>query len=47
MDWFMSFNATGPVKHGVPGMVYRTLATSGYPLEYLVSAYSLQHGCCR
>jgi hypothetical protein len=32
------------VKHCVPGPVYRTLATSGYPIEYLVSAYSLQHG---
>jgi len=34
-----------PVKHCVPGPVYSTLATSGYPLEDLVSAYSLQHAC--
>jgi hypothetical protein len=42
MDWFMTFYRNYPVKHCVPGQVNRTLTTSGYTLEYLVSAYSLQ-----
>ena len=31
------------VQDGVPGTVHRTLAASGYPLEYLVSTYALEH----
>jgi len=34
-----------PVQGGVPSPVDRPLADSGYPLEYLVSAYTLEHGC--
>ena len=36
-----------PVKHGVPGPVDGPLAASGYPLKDFVSAYSLEHRCCR
>ena len=31
------------VQNGVPGTVHRTLTADGYPLEYLVSTYALEH----
>ena len=34
-----------PVQVCIPGTVDCTLPTLAYPLEYLVSAYTLQHGC--
>ena len=34
-----------PVQGGIPGPVDSPLTASGYPLEYLVSAYTLEHGC--
>ena len=34
-----------PVQGGVPSPVDRTLPTLAYPLKYLVSAYTLEHGC--
>jgi len=34
-----------PVQDGIPGPVDGPLAASGYPLEYLVSADTLEHGC--
>ena len=32
------------VQRGIPGAVDRSLTASGYPLKYLVSADSLEHG---
>ena len=34
-----------PVQDGIPGPVDGPLAASGYPLEYLVSADTVEHGC--
>ena len=36
-----------PVQDGIPGPVDGALATSGYPLKDFVSAYTLEHRCCR
>ena len=41
------FDCDDPVQHGIPSPVHRTLAARGYPVKDLVSAYSLEHGCCR
>jgi len=37
------FDGHHPVQHGVPGPVDGPLATSGYPFQDFVSAYSLEH----
>ena len=39
------FDGHATVQHCIPGTVDRPLTASGYPVEYLVSAYSLEHGC--
>ena len=41
------FDGDDTVQHGVAGTVDRTLAAGGYPIKYLVSADSLEHGSCR
>ena len=35
------------LQRGVSGTVNRPLAASGYPFEDFISAYALEHGCCR
>ena len=39
------FDSDYAVQVCIPGTVDRTLPTLAYPLEYLVSAYTLEHGC--
>ena len=39
------FDSDYAVQVSIPGTVDRTLPTLAYPLEYLVSANALEHGC--
>jgi len=39
------FDSDHAVQVCIPGTVDRTLPNLAYQLEYLVSAYSLEHGC--
>ena len=41
------FDGHDTVQHGIPSPVHRTLPAGGYPAKDFVSAYALEHGCCR
>ena len=45
--WYAVVVGNGPVQHGIPSPIDRTLPARGYPLKDFVSAYALEHGCRR